>query len=162
MGAKRYLYLKAYGLIVTFHHAHMEMRPTPKRKTNCGLFSPKYSSWAEVLFKTPELQVYLSEYRSADTIAKPSVSFLGIPHWLEVKFPARFSRTNLYSLILVGRINICKKVEVKELCKATQGKAKAPNRGSSGDRSGVLGIPEGQAELQSAVNEARPATDSHF
>ena len=54
------------------------------------------------------------------------------------------------------------KVEVKELCKATQGKAKAANQSSSGDRPGVLGIPEGQAELQSAVNEARPATDSHF
>lgn len=85
-----------------------------------------------------------------------------IPHWLGRRFPATFSRTNLHSLCLVGRINIAKEVEVKELSKGTQGKARAPNPGSSGDRSGVLGIPEGQAELQSAVNEARPATDSHF
>lgn len=42
------------------------------------------------------------------------------------------------------------------------GKGKKRQRGSSGDRPGVLGIPEGQAELPSAVNEARPATDSHF
>lgn len=54
-------------------------------------------------------------------------SFLASPHWLEVTFPARFSRTNLHSPCLVGRINICKKVEVKLLCKATQRKAKAPN-----------------------------------
>lgn len=63
---------------------------------------------------------------------------------------------------MLGRINIGKEVEVKEPRKTTQGKARAPNPGSSGDRPGVLGIPEGQAELLSAVNEARPATDSHF
>lgn len=79
-----------------------------------------------------------------------------------MRFQAPFSWTSLRPLCLVGRINIGKEVEVKELPKTTPGKARAANPGSSGDRFGVLGIPEGQAELQSAVNEARPATDRHF
>lgn len=37
VGVKGYLYLEAYGLIVTFHHPHMEMRPTLRGKQT-GLF----------------------------------------------------------------------------------------------------------------------------
>lgn len=43
----------------------MEMRPTPKGKETVDSLSPSYSC-AETLFKTAELQVYLSEYRSAE------------------------------------------------------------------------------------------------
>lgn len=159
MGAKRYLHLKAYGLIVTFHHSHMEMRPTPTGKQT-ELF-PQHNLVQRLYLKHQNCK---STFQNTDLqryhIFAIHFSFPTSPHWLEVTFPARFSRTTLSSLCLVERI--CMKVEVKELCKATQGKAKAANQGSSGDRPRVLGIPEGQAELQSAVNEARPATDSHF
>lgn len=64
-GAKRYLYLKAYGLIGTFHHSHMEMRSTPKEKTNCGLF-PLHILVQGFYLKHQSCQVYLSEFRSAE------------------------------------------------------------------------------------------------
>ena len=96
----------------------MEMRPTPKGKTNCGLFPlrtlvqrlySKHQSCAATFQNTDLPRYHNSAFH---------FSFLGIPHWGEEKFPARFSRTNLDSFCR-------KKVEVKELGKATQAKAKS-------------------------------------